>query len=140
MEHRFDVVIYGGTASGVIAAVAAAQEGARAALVEPGGHVGGMVSSGLSHTDYGDPAVIGGLALEFYERVAQHYGAENWSLPSPYRRVAEQTRRATASDRQDLRKWGLNNPSISHSSSQQARTPVLKSSYSLRALRDRSPG
>ncbi|HET6823427.1 MAG TPA: FAD-dependent oxidoreductase [Anaerolineales bacterium] len=89
MEHRFDVVIYGGTAGGVIAAIAAAKEGVRVALVEPGRHVGGMVSGGLSHTDYGDTAVIGGLALEFYERVARHYGAENWSLRGPEPHLAE---------------------------------------------------
>ena len=80
------MVIYGGTASGVIAA---AKEGLRVALVEPGRHVGGMVSGGLSHTDYGNPAVIGGLALEFYERVAQHYGAENWTLRGPETHLAE---------------------------------------------------
>jgi hypothetical protein len=90
MEHHFDVVIYGGTASGVIAAVAAAQEGLRVALVEPGRHVGGMVSGGLSHTDYGDPTVIRGLALEFYERVARHYAVENWTLRGPEPHVAEQ--------------------------------------------------
>ena len=89
MEHRFDVVIYGGTASGVIAAIAAAKEGLRVALVEPGRHVGGMISGGLSHTDYGDPSVIGGLALEFYERVARHYGVENWSLRGPEPNLAE---------------------------------------------------
>ena len=89
MEHRFDVVIYGGTASGVIAAIAASKEGLRVALVEPNRHVGGMVSGGLSHTDYGDPAVIGGLSLEFYERVAHHYGVANWTLRGPEPHLAE---------------------------------------------------
>lgn len=89
MEHRFDVVIYGGTASGVIAAIAASKEGLHVALVEPNRHVGGMVSGGLSHTDYGDPAVIGGLALEFYERVAHHYGVANWTPRGPEPHLAE---------------------------------------------------
>src|SRR5205085_330047 len=43
---RADVVIYGATAAGVMAAVAAAREGARVVLLEPGRHVGGMVSGG----------------------------------------------------------------------------------------------
>lgn len=89
MEHHFDVMIYGATASGVTAAIAAAQEGLRVALVEPRRHVGGMVAGGLSHTDYGDPTVIGGPALEFYERVARHYAVENWTLRGPEPHLAE---------------------------------------------------
>ena len=71
--RNFDVVVYGGTAGGVIAAVAAAREGLKTALLEPGGHLGGMVSGGLGWTDYGKKEVIGGYALEFYYRVGRHY-------------------------------------------------------------------
>lgn len=70
----FDVVVYGGTAGGVIAAVAAASEGARVALLESGRHLGGMVSGGLGWTDYGKKEVIGGYSLEFFERVGKRYG------------------------------------------------------------------
>lgn len=70
----FDVVIYGGTAGGVIAAVSAAREGLSVAVVEPGTHLGGMVSGGLGWTDYGKKEVIGGYALEFFERVGKKYG------------------------------------------------------------------
>ena len=45
--------MYGGTAGGVITAVTAAREGLKVALVEPGRHLGGMVSGGLGWTDYG---------------------------------------------------------------------------------------
>ena len=69
----FDVVVYGGTAGGVVAAVCAAREGLKTALLEPGGHLGGMVSGGLGWTDYGKKEVIGGYALEFYYRVGRHY-------------------------------------------------------------------
>ncbi len=69
-----DVVVYGGTAGGVIAAVAAAREGLSVALVEPGRHLGGMVSGGLGWTDYGRKEVIGGYSLEFFERVGKKYG------------------------------------------------------------------
>lgn len=80
-----DVIVYGGTAGGVIAAIAAGREGASTLLVEPGQHLGGMVTGGLSHTDYGDRAVIGGLALELYERVAKVYEKPLffWRGPEP---------------------------------------------------------
>jgi hypothetical protein len=71
--RNFDVIVYGGTAGGVVAAVSAAREGLNTALLEPGHHVGGMVSGGLGWTDYGKKEVIGGYALEFYLRVGQHY-------------------------------------------------------------------
>src|SRR6266542_1855913 len=71
--EKFDVVVYGATAGGVIAAVTAAREGLRVVLLEPRDHVGGMATGGLSRTDYGKKEVIGGYALEFYWRVGDHY-------------------------------------------------------------------
>ncbi len=71
---RYDVVVYGGTAAGVITAVSAAREGASVVLLEPGNHIGGMVSGGLGRTDYGKKEVIGGYSLEFFERLGRHYG------------------------------------------------------------------
>src|SRR5688572_5069328 len=71
---RYDLVVYGGTAGGVITAVAAAREGLTVALLEPGRHLGGMVSGGLGWTDYGRKEVIGGYSLEFFERVGAKYG------------------------------------------------------------------
>src|SRR5437667_8300987 len=72
--RRFDLVVYGGTAGGVITAVAAAREGLNVALIEPGAHLGGMVAGGLGWTDYGRKDVIGGYSLEFFERVGKQYG------------------------------------------------------------------
>jgi hypothetical protein len=72
--RTFDLVVYGGTAGGVITAVAAAREGLEVALLEPGKHLGGMVSGGLGWTDYGKKEVIGGYSLEFFERVGKKYG------------------------------------------------------------------
>ena len=72
--QQFDLVVYGGTAGGVITAVAAAREGLKVALLEPGRHLGGMVSGGLGWTDYGKKEVIGGYSLEFFERVGKKYG------------------------------------------------------------------
>jgi FAD dependent oxidoreductase len=85
-----DVCVYGATATGVAAAVGAAGAGARTALVEPGRHVGGMVSGGLSWTDVGDERVLGGFAHRFYSAVAVHYGAALWEVKGPEPHVAEQ--------------------------------------------------
>ncbi len=85
-DQHHTVVIYGATASGAIASIAAAGEGADVLLIEPGRNVGGMVTGGLSHNDYGDRTVIGGMALEFYQKVAAHYGKPlyYWRGPEPH--------------------------------------------------------
>jgi hypothetical protein len=84
----YDLVVYGATASGAAAAVAAARQGLNVVLVDPGHHVGGMVSGGLSHTDTGEKGVIGGISREFFERVGKKYGAAvEWDFEP---RVAEQ--------------------------------------------------
>jgi hypothetical protein len=72
-QQSYQVVVYGGTAAGVISAISAAREGMSVALLEPGRHLGGMASGGLSATDFGDKHVIGGYALEFYKRVGAYY-------------------------------------------------------------------
>jgi hypothetical protein len=85
-----DVVVYGATACGVTAAVAARAAGADVVLVEPGRHVGGMVAGGLSWTDVGDTRVLGGLARRFHQAVADRYGAALWELRGPEPHVAEE--------------------------------------------------
>lgn len=81
-HQRFDVVVYGATASGVMAASAAGQMGMRVALVDPGMHVGGMISGGLSYSDVTrQEGLIGGLTLEFFKNVRAHYGqTSGWSF------------------------------------------------------------
>ncbi len=69
----YDLVVYGGTAGGAITAIAAAREGLKVVLLEPGHHIGGMATGGLSRTDVGKREVIGGDALEFYWLVGRHY-------------------------------------------------------------------
>ena len=71
-----DMVVYGGTASGVIAAVQGARAGHRVVLVAPHRHLGGMTTSGLGATDVGEHRAVGGLAREFYRRLRQHYAAD----------------------------------------------------------------
>ena len=91
--RSFDVVIYGGTAAGVVAAVSAARLGLTVepdtppaepvahALLEPTRHVGGMVTGGLSATDHGEKIVVGGDALAFYRRVGAKYGVPLFWYP-----------------------------------------------------------
>lgn len=73
-ESKYQVVVYGATASGAIAAIAAAKDGLRVALVEPGGHIGGMVSGGLGATDVTNKSTIGGMSRQFFVRVGHEYG------------------------------------------------------------------
>jgi len=74
--QSFDLVVYGGTAGGVMTAVSASREGLNVALVEPGRHLGGMVTGGLGWTDYGKKEVIGGYSLEFFQHVGAKYGRD----------------------------------------------------------------
>jgi hypothetical protein len=76
----FDVVVYGGTSAGVMAAIQVKRMGHSVVLIEPGDHIGGLTSGGLGLTDSGDKSVIGGLSREFYQRVKKHYDDEkNWT-------------------------------------------------------------
>lgn len=68
-----DLVVYGDTSGGVMAAVQAARMGKRVVLVSPAGHLGGMTSSGLGLTDIGNDRILGGLSREFYHRLYQYY-------------------------------------------------------------------
>jgi hypothetical protein len=66
-----DVAVYGGTPAGVTAAIQAARMGKKAVLLSFNRHVGGMTSGGLTATDIGNKASVGGLALEFYDRIGR---------------------------------------------------------------------
>jgi hypothetical protein len=72
-DDAYDVVVYGGNAAGVIAAVQAVKMGKRAVIVCPDRHLGGLSSGGLGFTDTGNKSVIGGLSRDFYHRVYLHY-------------------------------------------------------------------
>jgi hypothetical protein len=80
-----DLIVYGGTAAGVMTAYSAAREGVKVILLEPGAHLGGMVTGGLSATDLGDYWIIGGYARTFYLQAAVHYGVQNLDKPANWR-------------------------------------------------------
>lgn len=71
-----DVCVYGGTSGGVVAAVQAARMGKRVVLAEPGRHLGGLTSGGLSAVDIGDPRSVGGIAREYFTRLVASYGKQ----------------------------------------------------------------
>lgn len=71
--EEYDVVIYGGTAAAVSAAVQLKKMDKSVVMVSPDVHLGGLSSGGLGYTDTGNKEVIGGLAREFYHRVYLHY-------------------------------------------------------------------
>ncbi len=73
----YDVVVVGGSASGVGAAVSAARRGVRVLLIEDSTQPGGMITNGVSATDLRVPARANGLFEEFRRLVQQHYGTGN---------------------------------------------------------------
>ena len=72
----YDLVVYGGTSGGIVAAIQARAMGKRVVLLEPSTHLGGLTAGGLGATDIGNKSAIGGLSREFYRRVAAHYARD----------------------------------------------------------------
>ncbi len=68
-----DVLIYGATSSGVAAAIQVSRMGKSVLLIDPGSHIGGLTTGGLSWTDIGNKGVIGGISREFYQRIRAKY-------------------------------------------------------------------
>ncbi len=79
-EKIFDLCVYGGTASGVCAAVAAARLGHTVVLVEPSRWLGGMIGGGIRiTTDCEYPQHVGGMTRELFlhERTFCVWGQDN---------------------------------------------------------------
>ncbi len=72
-DQPYDVVVYGGTSAGIVAAVQTRRMGKTVVIVEPREHLGGLTTSGLGWTDTGNKAVIGGISREFYQRIKKKY-------------------------------------------------------------------
>ncbi|MCP4842181.1 MAG: FAD-dependent oxidoreductase, partial [Halieaceae bacterium] len=78
-HHEADVCVYGGTASGVMAALAAEKEGSKVILIEPSRWLGGMTGGGINHLDWGKGSTVGGttykILMEGLEvREQKHHG------------------------------------------------------------------
>lgn len=82
-----DLCVFGGTSGGVAAAIQAARMGKSVVLAEPGRHLGGMTSGGLSAVDIGDPRSVGGIAREYFTKLAATAGT-TLAWDKPFRSVA----------------------------------------------------
>lgn len=79
--QKVDVVVYGASSAGVMAAYTAAKQGKNVLLLEPSKHLGGLSSGGLGQTDIGNKYAITGLSRDFYRKIGAHYGKlEQWTF------------------------------------------------------------
>jgi hypothetical protein len=104
-SRSYDIVIYGGTSAGVIAAVQSVRMGKSVIIVCPDKHLGGLSAGGLGFTDTGDKSVIGGLSREFYHRIWLHYDkpqAWKWQKRSEYGNKGQGT---VATDGENRTMW-----------------------------------
>lgn len=78
-SKKYDVVIYGGTSSGVAAAIQSSRMGKSTVLIEPTNRIGGLTTGGLGQTDIGNKHAIGGVSREFYTNIKKYYdNPANW--------------------------------------------------------------
>lgn len=79
-EETADIVVYGGTPSGIAAVCEASAQGHSVILVVPEKFLGGMMTGGLGASDKGVTWTVGGLARAFFEDAYKHYAApEVWT-------------------------------------------------------------
>jgi hypothetical protein len=79
MNEVTDIVIYGGTSAGIMAAIQASRMKHSVVLIEPSLRLGGLSTGGLGSTDMGNNKSVGGLAREFYQQIKEYYDEpSNW--------------------------------------------------------------
>jgi hypothetical protein len=74
MTKTHELIIYGGTSAGIIAAYEGCRQGLDVLLISPEKRIGGMTTGGLGDTDIGIEQAIGGHSRRFYELVGSRYG------------------------------------------------------------------
>jgi len=85
-----DVCIYGNSSAAVMAAIQLKKDGKNVVIVSPDHYIAGMTIEGLggsdinNHKEFKNDHVIGGLTLDFYKRIARHYGIENFDRARQY--------------------------------------------------------
>ena len=78
---NYDVMVVGATPAGIAAAINAARYGHTVLLSEEYAQVGGLMTSGLSFTDFISYEVLGGTFLDYTQRVEAYY-AEKYGTDS----------------------------------------------------------
>ena len=73
MTYKTDICVYGGTASGIMAAVSASREGLDVIIVEPSRWLGGMTGGGISHIDWGNENAVGGMTFQILKNDYNNY-------------------------------------------------------------------
>ncbi len=89
-QNDYDIVIYGGTSAGIIAAIQSSRMGKSVLLIEPSQRIGGMTTGGLGATDIGNKEAIGGISREFYQNIRKYYEDSNnwrWQKRENYKRT-----------------------------------------------------
>jgi hypothetical protein len=72
-EVRNDITVYGSTPAGIASAVVAAREGKQVLLVEPTKHFGGLLTGGLSNTDFRTLEAVTGFYRDYMDRALAYY-------------------------------------------------------------------
>ncbi len=76
-----ELVVYGATPAGIVAAIQAKKMGLEVVIAEFGNHIGGITASGLGATDAGVTSAIGGMSRQFYEEIGHYYGKDvEWTF------------------------------------------------------------
>ena len=84
----YDIVVYGGTSSGIASAIQASRMGKSVVLIEPTNRIGGLTTGGLGQTDIGNKHAVGGISREFYQHIRRYYENPdhwNWQKRSEYK-------------------------------------------------------
>ena len=85
--RSYDVVVIGATPAGIATAINAARYGHTVLLAEEYAQVGGLMTAGLSFTDFISYEVLGGTFLDYTRRVEAYY-AERYETGSEQHRAS----------------------------------------------------
>ena len=101
--QEYDVIIYGATLAGIMAALRLRGRGYRSLVLEPTGHVGGIVAGGLVKSDTPNTlsALAGWTQSRFFGGIAAEYGGDDRADGPRYRfepKVAERVARRLLDD------------------------------------------
>jgi len=84
-----EVLVYGATPAGIAASVSAAKAGRSVLLVEPTARIGGLMTNGLSYSDFRSFESLTGFFLDFSRRVEAdyraRYGADSAQVKDSFR-------------------------------------------------------